>query len=75
MTLSECLNEFPRTWIATCEKHPLRDDGVVLEKMLIARDVAVQRKHYNGFGHYFWRVSDELLLNMFAFNLNSIIGE
>lgn len=54
VTLSKCLNQFPRTWIVTCEKDPLRDDGIVLEKMLIAQEVVVQRKHYNGFGHCFW---------------------
>ncbi|PQE19429.1 hypothetical protein CJF30_00009888 [Rutstroemia sp. NJR-2017a BBW] len=54
VTLSKCLKEFPKTWIVTCEKDPLRDDGVVLEKMLSAQDVVVRRKHYNGFGHCFW---------------------
>jgi acetyl esterase/lipase len=48
------VKDFPRTWIVTCEKDPLRDDGVILENMLIAHGVVVQRKHYNGFGHCFW---------------------
>jgi versiconal hemiacetal acetate esterase len=54
VTLSDRLKEFPRTWIATCEKDPLRDDGVVLENMLRAQGVEIQRKHYKGFGHCFW---------------------
>lgn len=54
VTLSDRLKEFPRTWIATCENDPLRDDGVVLEKMLSDQGVVVQRKHYKGFGHCFW---------------------
>ena len=53
-TLSPCLKEFPRTWIATSEKDVLRDDGIVLEKMLVAQNVGVKRKHYLGFGHCFW---------------------
>ena len=52
--LSDRLKEFPRTWMVTCEKDPLRDDGVILEKMLVAQGVVVQRKHYKGFGHCFW---------------------
>jgi versiconal hemiacetal acetate esterase len=53
-TLSDRLKEFPRTWMVTCEKDPLRDDSVVLEKMLSAQGVVVHRKHYKGFGHCFW---------------------
>ncbi len=51
---SDHLKHFPRTWIATCEMDPLRDDGVALEKSLQRHGVEVQRKHYYGFGHVFW---------------------
>lgn len=54
VTLSEHLKQFPKTWIVTCDKDPLRDDGVVLEKILISYGVTVQRRHYTGFGHCFW---------------------
>ena len=51
---STVLKEFPRTYIATCGKDPLRDDGVVLERMLQRQSVDVVRKHYEGLPHYFW---------------------
>jgi versiconal hemiacetal acetate esterase len=54
VTLSQNLKEFPPTFIITAEKDPLRDDGVLLERMLHEEGVKVKRKHYDGFGHVFW---------------------
>lgn len=52
--LSDMLAEFPKTYIATCGKDPLRDDGVVFELMLNEAGAGVKRDHYPGFPHTFW---------------------
>lgn len=52
--LSEKLAEFPPTYIATCGKDPLRDDGGVLELVLKSKGVRVKRDNYPGFPHVFW---------------------
>lgn len=54
VTLSKNLREFPPTFIITAEKDPLRDDGVLLETILLEEGVKVKRQHYDGFGHVFW---------------------
>jgi versiconal hemiacetal acetate esterase len=52
--LSDVLAEFPKTYIATCGKDPLRDDGAVLELMLKEAGATAKRDHYPGFPHVFW---------------------
>lgn len=52
--LSKNVGAFPPTFIATAEKDPLRDDGLLLEMVLQENGVRVKRQHYNGFGHVFW---------------------
>lgn len=47
------LKHFPPTWISTCGKDPLRDDGVVLERTMEDVGVRVKRVHYEGYPHYF----------------------
>jgi versiconal hemiacetal acetate esterase len=54
VTLSKNLKDFPPTYISTCGKDPLRDDGKVLELMLKKEGVPVKRDHYDGVPHYFW---------------------
>lgn len=54
VTLSKDLGKFPPTYIATCGKDPLRDDGRVLEKMLKKEGVKTRSDTYEGFPHYFW---------------------
>ena len=53
-TLSKNLDQFPPTYIATCGKDPLRDDGTVMEAMLKDKGVRTKLDHYPGFPHYFW---------------------
>ena len=53
-TLSKVLDQFPPTYIATCGKDPLRDDGTVMEAMLKDKGVKTKLDHYPGFPHYFW---------------------
>ena len=45
---------FPPTYIATCEKDPLRDDGRVMVESLKASGVPVRTDHYAGLPHCFW---------------------
>jgi versiconal hemiacetal acetate esterase len=45
---------FPPTYIATCEKDPLRDDGRVMVESLKASGVSVRTDHYAGLPHCFW---------------------
>jgi versiconal hemiacetal acetate esterase len=54
VTLSKGLKEFPKTYIATCGKDPLRDDGVILNEMLKKEGVETKYDHYEGVPHYFW---------------------
>lgn len=54
VTLSKHLSNFPPTFIITTEKDPLRDDGLLLETILLENGVKVKRQHYEGFGHAFW---------------------
>jgi versiconal hemiacetal acetate esterase len=53
ITLSKDLGKFPPTYIATCGKDPLRDDGRVLEAML-KEGVKTKSDLYEGLPHYFW---------------------
>lgn len=53
-TLSKDLDKFPRTYIATCGKDPIRDDGKVLEVMLKERGREVKSDFYEGMPHTFW---------------------
>jgi len=54
VTLSQNLGEFPKTYIVTCGKDPLRDDGTVLRRMLEERGVKVRSDYYAGLPHCFW---------------------
>lgn len=54
VTLSKNLAKFPKTYICTCGKDPLRDDGRVLEMMLQKEEVDVKSDHYEGLPHYWW---------------------
>ena len=53
-TLSKNLSEFPPTYIATCGKDPLRDDGKILGAMLEREQVKVKHDFWEGVPHYFW---------------------
>ncbi|KAI9810198.1 MAG: hypothetical protein M1827_006644 [Pycnora praestabilis] len=52
--LSKNLKDFPPTYIATCDKDPLRDDGKVMEYALKKAGVKTNLDNYLGFPHYFW---------------------
>lgn len=54
VTLSQNLSQFPPTYISTCEKDPLRDDGRVLEAMLKKEGVKTKSDNYIGQPHCFW---------------------
>lgn len=54
VTLSQNLSRFPPTYISTCGKDPLRDDGRVLEAMLKRADVKTRSDYYSGMPHCFW---------------------
>jgi len=58
VTLSHKLGSFPKTYIVTCGKDPLRDDGKVLGLMLEEEGVGVKNDHYTGLPHCFWVVSE-----------------
>jgi versiconal hemiacetal acetate esterase len=69
VTLSKDLGKFPPTYIATCGKDPLRDDGRVLEQMLKKEGVKTRIDNYEGMPHYFWLMpgikrGDEFLVNV-----------
>ncbi|TEY81845.1 hypothetical protein BOTCAL_0031g00370 [Botryotinia calthae] len=69
VTLSNHLDEFPPTYIATCGKDPLRDDGKVLEMMLKDKGIKTKSDYYDGVPHYFWlfpgiKGGDEFLDNV-----------
>jgi versiconal hemiacetal acetate esterase len=49
VTLSKNLAEFPPTYICTCYKDPLRDDGRVLEAMLKKAGVKTKSDHFDCF--------------------------
>lgn len=53
VTLSQNLSQFHPTYISTCDKDPLRDDGKVLEAMLKKLDVKTRSDHYSGVPHCF----------------------
>lgn len=70
-TLSKHLDQFPPTYIATCGKDPLRDDGTVLEIMLKEKGIKTRSDFYDGVPHYFWmfpgmKGRDEFLDNVCA---------
>ncbi|KFY76024.1 hypothetical protein V499_04141 [Pseudogymnoascus sp. VKM F-103] len=54
VTLSQNLSQFPPTYISTCGKDPLRDDGRVLEAMLKREGVKTKSDNYIGQPHCFW---------------------
>jgi versiconal hemiacetal acetate esterase len=69
VSLSKDLDKFPKTYIATCGKDPLRDDGRVLEVMLKERGVQTKSDFYEGVPHYFWmfpgiKGGEEFLMNV-----------
>ncbi|KAL1863244.1 hypothetical protein Plec18170_000076 [Paecilomyces lecythidis] len=46
--------DFPPTYLAICECDPLRDDGLIIAKMLENAGVQVQMDFYKGLPHLFW---------------------
>ncbi|KAI6712807.1 hypothetical protein JHW43_004624 [Diplocarpon mali] len=69
VVLSKNLGKFPPTYIATCGKDPLRDDGQVLEAMLKKEGTKTKSDFYEGVPHYFWlfpgiQGGDEFLENV-----------
>ncbi|KAB8303590.1 hypothetical protein EYC80_004989 [Monilinia laxa] len=54
VTLSPHLDKFPPTYICTCSRDPLRDDGTVLELLLKEKGVKTKSDFYDGLPHYFW---------------------
>ncbi|EWG41533.1 hypothetical protein FVEG_03630 [Fusarium verticillioides 7600] len=51
-----CLKMFPKTYVATCGKDPLRDDGRVLYDSLSSAGVPTKTGHYGDMPHCFWIV-------------------
>ncbi|KAH7410925.1 lipase/esterase-like protein [Cadophora sp. MPI-SDFR-AT-0126] len=69
VTLSKNLKDFPKTYISTCGKDPLRDDGKVIEEMLKKEGVETKSDFYDGVPHYFWLFpgverGEEFLMNV-----------
>ena len=69
VSLSKDLDKFPKTYIATRGRDPLRDDGRVLEVMLKERGVQTKSDFYEGVPHYFWmfpgiKGGEEFLMNV-----------
>lgn len=56
ISLADNLKDFPRTYICTCGKDPLRDDGKILEMMLEKEGVQTKSHFYEGLPHYWWMV-------------------
>jgi versiconal hemiacetal acetate esterase len=48
------LASYPPTYIVTSGKDILRDDGIVLERLLRDAGVEVKRDHYEEYPHYFF---------------------
>ncbi|GAD94128.1 hypothetical protein MYCGRDRAFT_77854 [Paecilomyces variotii No. 5] len=46
--------DFPPTYLAVCECDPLRDDGIILAKMLEKAGAQVRMDFYSGLPHLFW---------------------
>ncbi|RAL61682.1 hypothetical protein DID88_002750 [Monilinia fructigena] len=68
VTLSPHLDKFPPTYISTCGKDVLRDDGKVLELMLEEKGVKTKRNLYDELPHWFWafpglKYTEEFLAN------------
>ncbi|CZS89361.1 related to Putative sterigmatocystin biosynthesis lipase/esterase STCI [Rhynchosporium agropyri] len=69
VSLSKNLKDFPPTYISTCGKDPLRDDGKIIEEMLKKEGVKTKSDFYDGVPHYFWLFpgverGEEFLLNV-----------
>lgn len=47
-------DRFPRTFVATAELDPLRDEGLAFAKLLANAGVEVQAEHFAGAVHGFW---------------------
>lgn len=81
ISLSKHLGEFPPTYITTCEKDILRDDGRLMELKLKEAGSTVVRKHYLGLPHYFWvfPALDEKIrmgfLKDVCSNIGSLLGQ
>lgn len=54
VTLSKGLQDFPPTYICTCGKDPLRDDGKVLEMMLKDEGIRTKSDFHEGMPHHWW---------------------
>jgi versiconal hemiacetal acetate esterase len=56
VSLSEDLKQFPPTYIATCGKDPLRNDGEIFKAMLKEEGVKTKSNQYEGQLHCFWMI-------------------
>ncbi|UNI17155.1 Versiconal hemiacetal acetate esterase [Purpureocillium takamizusanense] len=48
------LRKFPPTYISVCGVDPLRDDGLIFDKVLRDLGVSTKLDHYEGLPHVFW---------------------
>ncbi|KFG85707.1 arylacetamide deacetylase [Metarhizium anisopliae] len=56
---SERLTKFPATYIAVCGADPIRDDGLIMEKVLRESGVQTKLQHYENLPHVFWAFACE----------------
>ncbi|KJK82478.1 hypothetical protein H634G_02084 [Metarhizium anisopliae BRIP 53293] len=56
---SERLTNFPATYIAVCGADPIRDDGLIMEKVLRESGVRTKLQHYENLPHVFWAFACE----------------
>ncbi|KAF4338161.1 sterigmatocystin biosynthesis lipase esterase STCI [Fusarium beomiforme] len=68
------LKLFPRTYVVTAEKDPLRDDGKVLVKTLSSLGVNCKTDHYGGLPHCFWIFPPLPETKVFMSNVGSAVS-